>query len=252
MEDNPQAATWRRLGGQPAASWRGLGADLAVGSTAGAPSAKVNAVRKAALQHAAMSDEPSPLNLRQRRILRYRRHGHIYNWLRAHHDAISPLFADETATWPVVCREMQRQGVTSRDGAPPSPSAASKAWQVVVRDVADEAKKSDDATGRVGGTPPSHRPKHDRRPEPAPASRSTAEDAAGNRAVAVVSRSGTLATTEPYSGPTSTHAEKMALLNGEATVAADHDPNSPAEIEYLLGRINVRSGLPWNYRKPGN
>jgi hypothetical protein len=197
-----------------------------------------------------MNNDTGSLNVRPRRVVPYRGRGPIYNWLRAQHEIIAPMFEDGTATWPAVCREMARHGVLSREGRVPSTRAASKAWQVVVRDVADDTRrKADDAAGRIGGTPPSHRPKHGRPGEPTSASMNTALVPAGNRAVAAVSPFRAPVPMAVYSGASSTHAEKMALLNGEATVVPVVNPNADAVIQDLLGRLNVMSGLPWDYRK---
>ena len=213
------------------------------------------AVRKEGRQIAAMSDATHFLNIRQRRVIPYRRHGPIYNWLRAHHDAIAPLFADETATWAVICQEMLRQGVTSRDGLAPSTRAASKAWQAVVRDVAGEGKRKPETAERVGAVPPSRLPKHWR-----PAEVKAPPTVTGAVLVTVPSKSaarqadiftppGQPSLAERKPELLLTHEQLEAFLKGELKILPDdYVYDWKANLERIRGEMNLRSGLPWGYR----
>jgi hypothetical protein len=103
-----------------------------------------------------MTDSDTTRLLRRRRVTEYRQRGPIYNWLRAHYADICRLMASGEGTWPKLCREMQRHGVVARRGFAPTEKAASKAWQTVCRDLADDEPA---APKRPGSVYPSRIPK---------------------------------------------------------------------------------------------
>jgi hypothetical protein len=109
------------------------------------------------------SERPPVLFPRGRRRSTFRYRGEIYSWLRAYHALIAPRLERGDLTWPILCVEMSRHGVTSRGGAAPTQRAAAKAWQTVCRDL--EAEGVPDPPGRRLN--PSRLPK-DWRPPSAP------------------------------------------------------------------------------------
>ena len=84
-----------------------------------------------------MSDEPTPLRIRKRRLVDYRNRGAIYRWLRAHHARVKSLLNTGEATWPRLCAEMARHGVLDRMGAAPTPNPATKVWRRLCDELGD-------------------------------------------------------------------------------------------------------------------
>jgi hypothetical protein len=88
-------------------------------------------------KHLRMSDEPTPLQIRKRRLVDYRNRGAIYSWLRAHHARVKSLLDTGEATWPRLCAEMVRHGVLDRAGAAPTPNPAIKVWRRLCDELGD-------------------------------------------------------------------------------------------------------------------
>lgn len=84
-----------------------------------------------------MSDQPTPLRIRKRRLIDYRNRGAIYSWLRAHHARVKSLLETGEATWPRLCAEMERHGVLDRMGAAPTPNPAIKVWRRLCEEMGD-------------------------------------------------------------------------------------------------------------------
>ena len=91
-----------------------------------------------------MSTNDTPIRFRKKRLQAYRGRGQLYSWLRAHRETIAQGFTVGKLTWPVVCAECGRHGVTSRDGTEPSQRAAAKAWQTLLHDLETLGLKSTD------------------------------------------------------------------------------------------------------------
>jgi hypothetical protein len=82
-----------------------------------------------------MSTTSTAIRFRKKRLQPYRGRGELYCWLRAHRETIASGLSTGELTWPSICEECCRHGVTSRDGLPPTRKAAQKAWQTLLRDL---------------------------------------------------------------------------------------------------------------------
>ena len=71
----------------------------------------------------------------RRKVKAFRVRGDIYNWLRAHAAEVTRRLASGEMTWPTLCTEMARHGVVDRDHKEPTPNAAIRVWQRVIRDL---------------------------------------------------------------------------------------------------------------------
>lgn len=121
------ASRWNLDGVAMASAWNSLGL-------------KRPSFARVACRHASMSDDSSRVKIRKRQVVAFRGRGAIYNWLRAHHAKVAELLEGERATWPDLCAEMIRHGVSDRGGDEPAPNAASKVWKRVCRDAPDEPR----------------------------------------------------------------------------------------------------------------
>ena len=120
--------------------WRKPGVSMAWSGGRQTPTRGLFACPKGKM--APMSEHQASVTIRKRRVTAYRGRGSIYNWLRAHHDLVAAKLATDEATWPTLCVEMVRHGVSGRGGETPTPGAAAKAWHRVCRDLERQPKRS--------------------------------------------------------------------------------------------------------------
>ncbi len=82
-----------------------------------------------------MHSVTTSLSIRKRKLPAFRGRGAIYCWLRVHAGKIAPRLDSGEYTWPALCAEMVRHGVSGRDGEAPTPNAAMRVWHRVVKDM---------------------------------------------------------------------------------------------------------------------